>query len=91
VDAPTLIEVGLHKLMDFNIVVWVDNASQVIRVKNRDLISEEQIMNRIEAQMPLDEKRKYADFVIDNSKDLEVTKEQFISILNKLIKFQGER
>ena len=91
VDAPTLIEVGLHKLMDLNIVVWVDTASQFLRVKKRDLISEEQIMNRIEAQMPLDEKRKYADYIIDNSKDLEATKEQFIRVLNKLIEFQGER
>lgn len=91
VDAPTLIEVGLHSVMDINILVWVDNVTQFLRVKKRDFISEEQILNRIESQIPLEEKKKYVDFIIDNSKNLECTKEQFLQILNKLNVFKGER
>lgn len=89
VDAPTLIEVGMHKIMDFNILVWVDKTTQVARVKNRDFFNEEQIMNRIESQMPLDSKKKYADYIIDNSKDLKYTKDQFLKILIKLMDLRG--
>jgi dephospho-CoA kinase len=90
IDAPTLIEVGLNKVMDCTVLVWVDVNTQFIRVKKRDLLKEEEVMNRIEAQMPLDEKKKYADFVIDNSKDLEHTKEQFKEVLQKLSIYEGE-
>lgn len=91
IDAPTLIEVNLHKRMDFNILVWVDIDTQVERVKNRDLLSTQNIMNRINAQIPLDEKKKYVDFIIDNRGDLNHTKEQLEEILKIICRFEGKR
>ncbi|MFU7518044.1 dephospho-CoA kinase, partial [Clostridium sp. HCS.1] len=50
-DAPTLIENDLHTFMDYKIVVWVDNNTQVIRLKNRDRLSREEAINRMNAQL----------------------------------------
>ena len=65
-DAPTLIENNLQVDMDFVILVWVDNNTQIIRIKNRDKLSRQDILNRINAQIPLDRKRDYANIIIDN-------------------------
>lgn len=88
IDAPTLIETGLHKAMDFNILVWVDLKTQIERIKNRDNLSLENVKNRIESQMPLEEKRKYVNFIIDNSGSIESTKEQLQDVLSELYKLR---
>lgn len=82
-DAPTLIENNLQESMDFIIVVWVDNNTQVMRLRNRDALSRDEIINRINSQIPLDKKRDYANIIIDNSKDLIKTKAQ----VEKLVDF----
>lgn len=76
VDAPTLIEQGLNKCMDFNILVWVDRETQIERVKERDKLKYEEILDRINSQMSLNEKRKIVDFIIDNTFTIEETKKQ---------------
>jgi dephospho-CoA kinase len=76
VDAPTLIENNLHKKMDYNVLVWTDLRTQKLRLKLRDSLDDEQVLNRINSQMPLDEKKAYADFVINNSFDYQNTKDQ---------------
>lgn len=91
VDAPTLIENNLHKVMDFNILVWVNLGLQVRRVVNRDLLSEEDVMLRIKSQMPLEEKKKYVDFVIDNRGSIEHTREQVERILSKIYSSEVRR
>jgi dephospho-CoA kinase len=80
-DAPTLIEQGLHENMDINILVWVDKNIQVQRLKLRDKLSDQQIIDRINAQMSLEEKKDYVDFVIDNRYSLLDTKKQVENIL----------
>lgn len=79
-DAPTLIENGLHEAMDFNILVYVDKKTQIKRVVIRDGLSEEEIINRINAQMSLDEKKDKVNFILDNSKGLVEAEEQFRNI-----------
>lgn len=83
-DAPTLIETQMYKKMNKNILVWVDENTEISRVKKRDLLSNEEIGKRIKAQISLEEKKKYVDFVIDNSGDLLYTKAQIENILLKL-------
>ena len=85
VDAPTLIEHGFHKEMDKNILVWVDYHTQLSRLKRRDLLDEQEAVNRINSQMPLDKKIELSDYIIDNTKDISCTREQFDVIYNKLI------
>lgn len=88
-DAPTLIENNLHTDMDYIIVVWVDNNTQIIRLKNRDRLSRDEAINRLNAQISLDKKRDYAHIIIDNNGELLKTKEQvdkvieFLNVINK--------
>ncbi|GAA0730862.1 dephospho-CoA kinase [Clostridium malenominatum] len=87
VDAPTLFEQNEHLHMDLNVVVWVDRETQMKRVKGRDKLEDEEIANRINAQISLDEKREKANFVIDNTKSIEETKAQvdlLITFINDL-------
>lgn len=84
VDAPILIESGLSKDMDLNILVWVDRETQIKRVIERDKMTEEEVIYRINSQMPLDEKKKYVDLVIDNRCSLESTQKQLEKILTSI-------
>ncbi|MDF2882935.1 MAG: coaE [Clostridiaceae bacterium] len=84
VDAPTLIEQGMYKLMDVNILVWVDKETQIKRVMERDNLTREQVIHRVNAQMCLDEKKKYVNYVIDNSKELYNSFKQLEKILINL-------
>lgn len=83
-DAPTLIENDMHKDMDYIILVWVDNNTQMLRVRNRDKLSKDEILNRLNAQMSLDKKVDYAHIVIDNNKELLKTKNQVDKIIDFL-------
>jgi len=65
-EAAILIETGSYKRFDKIIVVVATPAQQVERAMGRGL-SREEALARIGRQMPLEEKRKYADYVIDTS------------------------
>ncbi len=65
-DAALLIETGYHKKMDKVVVVYADEEQQLHRLMDRDHFSREQALARIRSQMPLDEKKQWADVVIDN-------------------------
>ena len=87
-DAPTLIESKMNEDMDIVVLVVADSKTQVQRVKERDKLSNYDALNRINAQMPLEEKKNYANIIIDNNKDLLYAKEQvddFIDFMNTLI------
>ncbi len=66
VDAALMVETKNAKRFDTLIVVTCTMEQQRERLRARGL-SEEQISARIGAQMAMDEKARYADFVIDNS------------------------
>ncbi|MGH4125927.1 MAG: dephospho-CoA kinase [Clostridium sp.] len=83
-DAPTLIENNLHASMDVTILVWVGKDVQIQRVMLRDNLDLDAAMDRIRAQMPIDEKRKFADFIIDNGASIENTKLQLDLIITQL-------
>ncbi|WP_291654020.1 dephospho-CoA kinase [Clostridium sp.] len=87
-DAPTLIENNLHDYMDYIIVVWVDNNTQIMRLKNRDRLSRDEAVNRLNAQISLDKKKEYAHIIIDNNGDLLKTKNQVDKVVDffKVIK-----
>lgn len=66
-DAPLLIEAGMHNIVDIVIVVIADKAIQIQRCQQRTGLSIESIKRRIACQLPLKEKMQFAKFVIDNS------------------------
>jgi len=88
-DAPTLIEAGMHKLMDKNILVWVDRETQIERVAKRDSMDHGQVLGRISSQLDIDKKKEMVDFVVDNSAGVEETKREVREILAKLGIFKG--
>jgi dephospho-CoA kinase len=84
VNAALLIESGNYKNMDKVIVVYADEKTQIERARKRDHLSLYEIQRRINAQIPLSEKSKYADFLIDNNGTMKNTKEQIKKIYNTL-------
>jgi dephospho-CoA kinase len=88
VDAALMIEIGTYKSYQKVIVVTCDAAIQKKRLMHRTGLSEEQVDERIRAQMPLEEKVKYADFVINTSGDLAHTRLQ-VEDVNSRIRESG--
>lgn len=84
VDGATIIENNFHKYMDVNILVWVDLKTQIDRVRNRDNLTEDQVIDRINSQMSLEDKKKIVDFIVDNSKTLDYTRKELSETLKKI-------
>lgn len=74
IDAPLLIEAGMHKTADVLIVVATSPKVEIERAKKKTGMSAAEIKKRIKNQLPLSEKAKMADYVIDNEKSRECVK-----------------
>lgn len=72
-DAPVMIESGNYRNMDRLVVVVTDEATQQARLLARDRSDAGQARMRIASQMPVVEKAKLADYVIDNAGDRTAT------------------
>jgi dephospho-CoA kinase len=83
VEAALLVEAGYHKNLDRLLVAWCRPEQQRERLRERGLSTEE-IEQRIAAQMPVDEKRRLADTVIDCSGDLKDTRRQVVDLVARL-------
>jgi dephospho-CoA kinase len=70
IDIPLFFErEGVYDI-DKVIVVYTPQATQLERLVKREGLSEQEAMQRIEAQLPIDSKKEKATYIIDNSKDL---------------------
>ena len=85
VDAALMVETGSYRKYDSVVVVYCSPQVQLQRVIARDRLSEEEALQRIESQMPLLEKIKYPDYIIESSGKLSETKEQVKPIFTKLV------
>lgn len=65
VEAAILIETGHHKRFDRIVLAVCSREQQIERAIERDRLSREEVLARLERQMPLAEKRKFADYIID--------------------------
>lgn len=65
-EAALLFESGSHRALDKVIVVAAPESLRVQRVMQRDSATEEQVRARMDKQMPEAEKRRLADFTINN-------------------------
>lgn len=84
-EAPLLIEAGLQQGLDEIWVVKISEEEHLKRVRARDNLTTEEAMARLKAQLPQEEKLKYADRVIDNSGTPEQTKKQVERYWNALL------
>ncbi len=83
-DVPLLIEGAMHKNLRDVIVVYTPEDVQIKRLMQRDNISEAAALARVRSQMPIEEKKKRATMVIDNSGSMEQTRKQTLEILKRL-------
>ena len=89
VEAAILIETGSYKRFDKLILVTCSEEQQVERALRREGASEPDIRARISRQMPLTDKRKYADFVIDTSGEKDDTLRQTRAVYEVLRRIES--
>lgn len=85
VDAALLIETGIYKKMDQVWLVFLEKQVQIERLMKRDNISYTDALNIIKSQMELEQKVKYADYIIDNNFTEEYTLKQTENLWNKVL------
>jgi dephospho-CoA kinase len=85
VDAALIIETGGYKMYDKLIVVTCDPVLQISRLTTRDHLTVEEARARMDSQMAVEEKLKYADYTIDTSGTLKQTQEQVEVIFRDLL------
>jgi dephospho-CoA kinase len=74
VDAALMIESGGYKRFDKLVVVYCREDVQLDRIMTRNNLSREEAARRIAAQMPQEEKKKFADYLIDSSEGFAATR-----------------
>jgi dephospho-CoA kinase len=82
-DIPLLFESKLTYMVEKTILVYVDYDIQLERLMKRNSLSIDDAKARIQSQMPLNEKIKLADAVINNNGSIEETKKQLINVLSQ--------
>lgn len=80
-DVPLLFEQGYDNICDQVMVVFVDRITQIKRLMKRNGYSQSEAVSRIQTQLPLATKIKFADIVINNNGSPEATKKQVIEWL----------
>jgi len=85
IDAALIYEAKIDRLMDKIIVVYIDKDEQIKRLIKRNNFSRDEALQRVRSQIPMEEKAKMADYVIDNSNSLSKTREQVEKIWQSLL------
>lgn len=84
VEAAIHIETGGYRNFDRLIVAWCRREQQVERAMHRDGMTREEAEARLSRQMPLEEKRQYAHYVIDTSGTKQDTVRQTVEVYREL-------
>lgn len=84
-EAPLLFENQAHLWVRPVILVACDAAIQRRRLRDRDGLTDKEIDQHLKAQMDLEEKRKLADFIIENNGDLEELRRQVREVWQKIV------
>lgn len=84
IDAALMIESGGYRRFDKIIVVHCRPDIQLERLMARNNLTREEAIRRISAQMPQEEKKRYADYLIDTSEGFEDTRRRTLSVYSLL-------
>ncbi len=90
-DVPLLFEKNLEGMFDYTIVVYADMDTEIKRLIERNSIDKKEAIKRILLQMSIEEKKKKADFVIDNSGSLDSAKRQIQDLFFKLKQLENKK
>ena len=94
VDAALIYELNLEHMFDAVVVVGARMGKRIQRIKKRDGISSKEISDRIQKQIPIEDKMKWGDFVIENNgtlKELEAQARKVYESLKKLAQRKRRR
>ncbi len=83
-DAALLIENRVHEKMNGVILVTAPREIQIARLRERNGLTREEAESRLASQMPLEEKARLAQWIIDNSGDLTATRAQVRELWNSI-------
>ncbi|MGL5066798.1 MAG: dephospho-CoA kinase [Sarcina sp.] len=83
-DGATLIENGYNTELDMMILVFVKQSIQIQRMKERDRLTQNEAVNRINSQWSMEKKKQYSNLIIDNNENLIKTKEQIDDLVEFL-------
>jgi dephospho-CoA kinase len=84
IDAALMIESGGYRRFDKLIVVWCEPETQIERLMARNGLSREEALQRINAQMPQEEKKRFADFLIETTEGFEAARRQTVEVFERL-------
>jgi dephospho-CoA kinase len=84
VEAAILIETGRYAAFDRVILTSCDEETQIARAMKRDHATREQVLARVAKQLPLDEKKRHAHYVVDTSGPKEETARQVQRVYEEL-------
>jgi dephospho-CoA kinase len=91
VDVPLLMEFGMAKEFEKVILAYAPPECQIMRLIERNGLSKQAARNRLKSQMPIEEKMKLADFLIENTGSLENTKRQVKDVYHRLKMLDREK
>jgi len=83
-DIPLLYESKLQHMVDKIVVVYIPREKQLRRLMERDDFDEDQANRRLRAQLPIEQKKAWADYVIDNQQSREATAKQVDELLARI-------
>ncbi len=83
-EASLLVEAGRARDFDALVVVTSGEDQQIARTTARDGRPRDEVLARLRAQLPLEDKRKLATHLIDNSGDLDSTRRQTEALVREL-------
>jgi dephospho-CoA kinase len=86
VDAALMVETGYFRLHDRLVVITCSSSLQLARLINRDGCTLEEARARIAAQLPIEDKLKLADYIIETSGTLRETREQVDAVYRSLVR-----
>ena len=88
---PLLIEANLQSWFSKIILVYAPEEIQIRQLMGRDQISRDRALEILRCQIPIEEKKRFADFIIDNSRSIEDTRKQAHEVWNRLRAFAAGR
>jgi dephospho-CoA kinase len=83
-DVPLLFEAGVDTRVDKIVVVTADRETQITRLSKRNGLSRSEALRRIRSQMPMNQKCRLADFVLDGTKDTRRLKQDVAKMCKNL-------
>ncbi len=88
VESALIYEANFDKLFDFIILIYSEQRERLRRVKQRSNLTDEEILKIMQTQIPDEEKRKYADIIVENNDNIDELKSRakfILTILNTLL------